>query len=58
MTRKNKTFWGVLGTILLIFGAIGTISLAVKGQEYLYGLFVTGAFVIVGVLLIAWAFAD
>lgn len=58
MTRKNKTFWGVLGTILLIFGAIGTISLAVKGQEYFYGLFVTGALVVGGVLLIAWTFTD
>ena len=55
---KNKTFWAVLGVIFLIFGIIGTITIAVKGQEFLQWLFITAASVIAGILLVAWALSD
>ncbi len=56
--KKDKTTWGVIGVILLIGGVTGTIPLAIRGQKYLYGLPITGIAVIVGIILIAWAFSD
>ena len=56
--KRNSTFWGVLGTILFTIGAILTIAFVVKGEQYLYWLFVTGALVIGGILLIAWVFGE
>lgn len=58
MKKKNKTPLGVFGLILLIFGIIFTISLSVKGEEYTYGLPITAFLVIMGIILIAWAFND
>ncbi len=55
---KNKTVIGVIGVIFIIFGIVGTIPLALKGHPYIYGLFITGFLVILGVILIAWAFSD
>jgi len=58
MVSKNRTFFGVLGVIILIFGAIGTIVIAIKGEQYFYVLPITGIAVIMGVLLIAWTFTN
>ncbi len=58
MASKNRTFFGVLGVIILIFGAIGTIAIAIKGEQYFYVLPITGIAVIMGVLLIAWTFTN
>ncbi len=55
--RRNKTLWGVVGVILTLFGIIGTIPILLN-KEYLIGLPVTGLSVIVGVILMAWAFSD
>ena len=53
---KNRTFWGVLGVILVVMGVTGTIPLALN-KQYL-GLSITAILVIVGIILIAWAFGD
>lgn len=58
MEKKHRTFWGVVGIILIVLGAIYTIPLAIKGGIYSYGLFITGAAVVSGILLIAWTFGD
>ncbi|MFH1425569.1 MAG: hypothetical protein ABIG28_02450 [archaeon] len=55
--RKNKTVWGVVGVVLVLFGFIGTITLLVN-REYVSVLPLTGLSVIVGVTLMAWAFSD
>jgi len=56
--KKDKTFWGVLGVILLIGGITATIPLALKGEQYLIGIPITALAVITGILLIAWAFSN
>ncbi|MAH46535.1 hypothetical protein CMI37_11960 [Candidatus Pacearchaeota archaeon] len=55
---RNKTVIGVIGIILVIFGIIWTIPLALKGVPYVYGLFGTSFLVVLGVILISWAFSD
>ncbi len=57
MAKKNKTVWGVLGMLLTLFGIIGTIPILLSG-EYLIGLPITGIAVIIGIILMAWAFSD
>ena len=57
MARKNKTIWGVIGIILTIFGITGTIPILLS-REYLISLPITGLSVIVGIILMAWAFSD
>ncbi|MEK6873983.1 MAG: hypothetical protein AABW91_03985 [Nanoarchaeota archaeon] len=54
---KNKTIWGVLGVILTLFGITGTIPILLN-REYLIGLPITGLSVVVGIILMAWAFSD
>lgn len=54
--RKNKTPVGVFGVILILIGLLGTIPLSLN--KALYALSITTAMVIVGVLLVAWAFTD
>jgi len=56
--KQNKSVMGIVGFILLIFGIIGTIPLAIKGQEYLYGLLITGLLIVIGVILVALSFSD
>ena len=55
MAKKNKTMWGVIGVLLTIFGIIGTIPILLN-RQYIIGLPVTVLSVIVGVILITWAF--
>ena len=55
--RKNKTVWGVIGVILTLFGIIGTIPILLN-REYLISLPITGLSVIIGIILMAWAFSD
>ena len=55
---KKRVFWAVLGSILILFGGLITISLFVKGGDYWYGLIFTGIAVVFGILLIAWVFGD
>ncbi len=55
--KKNRTVWGVIGVILTLFGITGTIPILLN-KEYLIGLPVTGLSVIVGIILMAWAFSD
>ena len=55
--RKNKTIWGVIGVILILFGITGTIPILVN-RQYLGVLPLTGISVITGVLLIAWMLSD
>ena len=57
MAKKNRTVWGVIGVILTLFGVIGTIPILLN-REYLIGLPTTGLSVIVGIVLMAWAFSD
>ncbi len=57
MAKQNKTIWGVVGVILTLFGIMGTIPILLN-REYLIGLPVTGISVIIGVILMAWAFND
>ena len=57
MTKKNKTVWGVIGVILTLFGITGTIPILLN-REYLIGLPITGLSVIIGIILMAWAFSD
>ena len=56
--RKNKTFWGVVGVILLVAGTIWTSPFFLRGGIYLYAIPFTTIAVIVGILLIAWNFQD
>lgn len=55
--RKNKTIWGVIGVLLTLFGIIVTIPILLN-KEYISGLFVTAISVIIGIILMAWAFSD
>jgi hypothetical protein len=55
--RKNKTIWGVIGVLLTLFGIIGTIPILIN-KEYIWGLPITAISVIVGIILMAWAFSD
>ncbi len=57
MAKNNKTVWGVIGVLLTLFGIIGTIPILLN-KEYLISLPVTGIAVIVGIILMAWAFSD
>jgi len=57
MTKKNKTIFGVIGIILTLFGIIFTIPILLN-REYFFVLFLTALSVIIGVILIAWAFSD
>ena len=54
---KNKTIYGVIGVILTLFGVTGTIPILLS-REYIIGLPITAVSVIIGVILIAWAFSD
>ena len=54
---KNKTVWGVIGVILVLFGVTGTIPILLN-REYIIGLPMTGLAVIIGIILIAWVFSD
>lgn len=58
MEKKHRTFWGTLGVILVLFGGIYTIAFTLKGGRATYGLWVTGAAIFGGVLLMAWALGD
>ena len=55
--KKNTTFWGTVGTMLLIIGGLSTLSLAAANAS-IYWFILTGLLVIIGVLLIAWAVGD
>ncbi|MEK6881435.1 MAG: hypothetical protein AABY22_17565 [Nanoarchaeota archaeon] len=55
--KKNKTIWGVVGVILILFGVTGTIPILVN-RQYLGALPLTGVSIIIGVLLIAWMLSD
>ena len=55
--QKNKTIIGVIGVILTIFGIIGAITALINNQ-YLISLPITAISVIVGVILMAWAYSD
>lgn len=55
---KSNLVTGVIGVIILIFGIIGTLAIAVNGEQYIYGLILTGLAVIIGVILIAIAMSD
>jgi len=58
MVKKKETVIGALGIILSILGVIWTIPLSLKGTPYTYGIILTSSMVIIGILLIAWAFGD
>ena len=58
MAIKNKTLIGVIGVILSLFGLIMTIPLVLNGVPYVYGIILTGLMVVIGVILIAWAFGE
>jgi len=53
--NKNKTVFGVIGVLLTIFGIIGTIPILLNLQ-YTILLPITTLSVILGIILIAWAF--
>lgn len=55
---RNKTLLGVIGIILAILGVTGTIPLALRDKPYIYGLPITIIMIIVGIILIAYAFGD
>ena len=55
---KNKTFIGVVGVLLVIFGFLMTIPLTIRGGIYNYGLIITLPSIIIGVLLIAWIIGE
>ena len=54
---KNKTIWGVIGVLLILFGTIGAIPILFN-IEYAIWLPITAISVIIGVILIAWTFSD
>ena len=56
--RKNRTFIGVSGVILTVIGFISTVSLGLREKPNLAGLITASLFVIVGILLITYAFSD
>jgi len=55
--RKNRTVFGVIGVLLTLFGLIGTIPILLN-REYISGLLITAISVVIGVILMAWAFSD
>jgi hypothetical protein len=54
--RKKRTIWAVIGALLTILGLTGTIPLAIN--KILIGLPVAALFIIIGIILIAWALSD
>ena len=54
---KDKTVLGVIGVLLTLFGIMFTIPVLL-GKDYPIGLPVTGASVIIGVILLAVAVSD
>lgn len=54
--KKNKTIWGVIGVLLTLFGVTGTIPILIN-KEYI-ALLITAISVVVGIILMAWAFSD
>lgn len=55
MAKRNKAVIAVVGLIFLLLGAFWTIAFALKDQ-FLLGILGAGGAVVIGVLLIAWAF--
>ncbi|MDP4012499.1 MAG: hypothetical protein Q8R00_02740 [Candidatus Nanoarchaeia archaeon] len=55
---KEKAVLGVIGVILIILGMTLTIPVANKGMEYWPWLLATGIAIVVGVILMAWAFSE
>jgi len=55
--RKKKTVWAVVGLILTLFGITGSIPSLIN-REYIGFLPATGVAVIIGIILMAWAFSD
>jgi len=55
---KDKTVVGVVGVLFLIFGIIGTLAVAINGEEYIYWMLFTAPAVILGVIIIAIAMSD
>ena len=57
MVKRQKMVILTIGAILVIVGMLWTIFLGLDGR-YIYGFIVTGLFVIIGLLLIAFALGD
>lgn len=55
--KRKKSIWGVIGVLLTLFGVTGTIPILLN-KEYIIGLPITAISVIIGIILIAWAFGD
>lgn len=55
--KKNKTIFGVIGVLLTLFGITGAIPILIN-REYISGLPLTALLVVIGVILMAWAFTD
>lgn len=57
MVKRNKTIFGVIGVLLVLFGITGTIPILLN-KEYATGLLLTVPAVIIGIILMAWAISD
>ena len=55
--KKKRTFWGTVGFILFLYGAIWTISFALNDGSII-GIISAGISVILGILMISWIFGD
>jgi hypothetical protein len=55
--NRNRNLLGVLGAILSIFGAIGALA-TLAGRQSLLVLGFSAVFVVIGVVLIAFALED
>jgi cellobiose-specific phosphotransferase system component IIC len=56
--RKNKTWLGTIGIILVIFGITGTIPIILNKEYIIPGLSATSIAIVIGVILISFALSD
>ena len=54
---KKKTFWGALGSLLVVLGSILSIAFAIRDDPLLL-ILLAGAGIVVGILMIGWVLGD
>ena len=58
MMEKKKPFWGVVGLIFVLVGMTYTLATAIQPNKSITALLISGTCMVIGVLIIAWAFSE